>query len=246
MEEEGLLLCVFALKFFASGLFYAFTYKVIYVLFYITGGLENMKDSFTVTANPQKVFSTKNITKIGVLSALAALLMLLEFPLFFAPFFYQLDFSEVMVLLGAFSMGPVAGIITEAIKILLNLALDGTITGGIGEFANFVIGCSFIVPAAIMYQRNKTKKSAIVGMVAGTISMAIIGAVMNYYVIIPAYSMMMPLDEIIASGTEVNSAINSLESLILLATTPFNLLKGVLTSIIAFLLYKRVSPLLHS
>ena len=174
------------------------------------------------------------------------MLMLLEFPLFFAPFFYQLDFSEVMVLLGAFSMGPVAGIITEAIKILLNLALDGTITGGIGEFANFVIGCSFIVPAAIMYQRNKTKKSAIVGMVAGTISMAIIGAVMNYYVIIPAYSMMMPLDEIIASGTEVNSAINSLESLILLATTPFNLLKGVLTSIIAFLLYKRVSPLLHS
>ncbi|MBP7176718.1 MAG: ECF transporter S component [Thermoclostridium sp.] len=205
-----------------------------------------MKVNCETTVNPKRAFNTKNIAKIGVLSALAALLMLLEFPLFFAPFFYKLDFSEVMVLLGAFSMGPVAGIIIEAIKILLNFAFDGTTTAGVGELANFIIGCSFIVPAAVIYQRNKTKKGAIVGMIAGTISMAIIGAVMNYYVIIPAYSIIMPLDKIIALGTEVNPAIVSLESLILLATTPFNLLKGVLTSIIAFLLYKRVSSLLHS
>lgn len=204
-----------------------------------------MKDSIT-TVNRKRVLSTKGIAKIGILSAIAALLMLLDFPLFFAPFFYKLDFSEVMVLLGAFSMGPVAGIVIEAIKILLNFALNGTDTAGIGELANFIIGCSFVVPAAIIYQRNKSKRSALLGMVAGIVAMTIIGAVMNYYVIIPAYSMIMPLDKIITYGTEVNSAINSLESLILLATTPFNLLKGILTSVAAFLLYKRVSGLLHS
>ena len=206
-----------------------------------------MNEGLTTAAkNKQKVFSTKAIAKIGILSALAALLMLLDFPLFFAPFFYKLDFSEVMVLLGAFSMGPVAGIIIEAIKILLNFVLNGTDTAGIGEISNFLIGCSFVVPAAIIYQRNKVRSSAILGMVAGTIAMTIIGAIMNYYVLIPVYSKFMPLDKIIALGTEVNPAITTMESLILLATTPFNILKGIVSSIIAFLLYKRVSGLLHS
>lgn len=208
-----------------------------------------MNGNLSTTTNSKRVFSTKAIAKIGTLSALAALLMLLEFPLvFLAPDFYKLDFSEVMVLLGAFSMGPVAGIVIEAIKILLNFALNGTITAGIGELANFIIGCSFVVPAAIIYQRNKTKKSAILGMIAGTIAMTIIGAIMNYYVLIPVYTKFMhiPLDAIIAKGAEVNSAITSVENLILLATTPFNLLKGIASSIITFLLYKRVSGLLHS
>lgn len=205
-----------------------------------------MNGNLSTTTNSKRVFSTKAIAKIGTLSALAAFLMLLDFPLFFAPFFYKLDFSEVMVLLGAFSMGPVAGIIIEAIKILLNFALNGTDTAGIGELSNFLIGCSFIIPAAIFYKRNKTRKSAIIGMVAGTIAMTITGAIMNYYVLIPVYSKFMPLDEIIALGTKVNPAITSLESLILLATTPFNLLKGIASSAIAFLLYKRVSGLLHS
>ncbi len=205
-----------------------------------------MHSKTSSTESPNVAFKTKTIAKIGILSALAALLMLLEFPLLFiAPFFYKLDFSEVMVLLGAFSMGPAAGIAIEAIKILLNFALDGTMTAGIGELANFIIGCSFVVPAAIIYQRNKTKKNAIIGMMIGSISMTIVGALMNYYVLIPAYSAVMSLDKIIAAGTEINPAITNLESLILLATTPFNFIKAVASSVIAFLLYKRVSGLLH-
>lgn len=205
-----------------------------------------MSNHTSSAVSPSRAFKTKTIAKIGILSALAALLMLLEFPLLFlAPFFYKLDFSEVIVLLGAFSMGPVAGIAIEAIKILLNFALDGTMTAGIGELANFIIGCSFIVPAAIIYKRKKTKSNAILGMIIGSISMTIVGALVNYYVLIPAYSAVMSVDEIIAAGTEVNSAITSVESLILLATTPFNLLKAIASSVIAFLLYKRVSGLLH-
>lgn len=197
--------------------------------------------------NQKKLFDTKSIAKIGILSAVATLLMLLDFPLFFAPSFYKLDFSEVIVLLGAFSAGPVAGIAIEAVKILLNFALNGTDTAGVGEIANFLIGCSFLVPAAIIYMRKKSRKGAIIGMLAGTILMTAVGAIMNMYVLIPVYSVAygLPVEVIVAMGTKINPAITSLEQMVLLAVVPFNLLKGIVTSVITFLLYKRVSELLH-
>ena len=194
-----------------------------------------------------KLMTTKNMAKMGILGAIAGVLMLLELPLFFAPSFYEVDLSEVAVLLGAFAMGPVAGIIIEAIKILINFIITGTATAGVGELANFFIGCCLVVPAAIIYQKNKTIKNAIIGMIVGVISMTVVGALLNYYILLPVYARAfgMPLETIIQMGTAINPKIDSLWALILLANVPFNILKGILTSIITFLLYKRLSPILH-
>jgi riboflavin transporter FmnP len=193
-----------------------------------------------------KLMTTKNMAKMGILGAVAGLLMLLEIPLPFAPSFYEVDLSEVAVLLGAFAMGPIAGIIIEAIKILINFVITGTTTAGVGELANFIIGC---VSRSCRYYvpESKNVRNEIIGMLAGIICMTIAGAILNYFVLIPVYAKAfgMPIDTIIAMGTKLNPKIDSLWDLILLANVPFNIIKGVLSSLLTFLLYKRLSPILH-
>ncbi len=191
-------------------------------------------------------FSTKTIAKIGVLGAIAAIIHIFDFALPFAPNFYKLDFSEIPVLLGAFSLGPVAGVVIELVKVLLKLILKGTTTAIVGDFGNFLVGCALILPAAIIYTKNKSFKSAIIGLIVGTISLAIVGALMNYFILIPFYaSTGFPLDKIIGMGNAVNKNIVSLWTLVLYAVVPFNIVKGTLVSIITMLVYKRLSPLLH-
>lgn len=188
----------------------------------------------------------RNMVQIGMLAAVATVLMLFEFPLWFAPSFYQLDFSEVAVLIGAFSMGPAAGVVIETLKILLNFLINGTITAGVGELANFIIGCGLIVPAALIYKRHKTKKNAVLGMAVGTVAMTVVGSLINYFVLLPVYSAALPLpmDALIGMGTKINPAIDGLWTFVLFAVAPFNLLKGVLVSLLTLLLYKHISPLL--
>lgn len=195
----------------------------------------------------QGVFSVANMAKIGILSAIAVLLMLFDIPLWFAPSFYQIDLSEIVVAIGAFSMGPVAGVLIELLKILLNLLLNGTDTAAVGEAANFLIGCSFIVPAALLYKHKKNIKHAVLGLGIGTLCMTVVGSAVNYFVLLPVYSAAfgMPMDQLIAMGTAINGNINSLFTFVLLAVAPFNLFKGVLTSVLTVLLYKRVSKVLH-
>ncbi len=187
------------------------------------------------------------ITKVGVLAAISTLLMLFEFPLPFAPSFYKLDLSEVAVLIAGFALGPVAAVLTEFIKILLNLMINSSVTAYVGEIANFAIGVAFVVPASLIYKKNKSLKGAVIGMAVGTVSLAIIGALINYFVMIPAYVKFyhMPIDDIIALGTNINPSITDLKTLIMYATVPFNIVKGILSSIGCYLVYKRVSPILH-
>lgn len=192
-----------------------------------------------------KLLSVRAMTVIALLSALATILMLFEIPLWFTPYFYELDFSEVPVLIGAFALGPVAGIVIELIKILLNLLFNGSDTAFIGEFANFLLGCSLVVPSALIYKAYKTKKSAVVGMIVGTITFIITGSLLNAYLLLPAYSrMFMPLDVIIAEGTKVNKYIKDMSTFIVYAVAPFNLLKGSAVAIITAILYKYVSPVI--
>lgn len=188
------------------------------------------------------------LVKVAVLGALATVLMLVEFPLMFlAPNFYKLDFSEIPVVVGAFALGPMAGVAIEAIKIILNFAIEGTTTAGVGEIANFLIGCSYVVPAAIIYSVRKTRKNAIIGMAVGTVSVALVGAVLNAYVLLPAYAYAfgLPIEAFISMGTAVNPAITDLTTFILFAVVPFNLFKGLMISVIVLTIYKRVSPLLR-
>ena len=186
----------------------------------------------------------RTLAQVGMLSAIAVVLMLFEIPLPFAPAFYEIDFSEVPVLVGCFAMGPAAGVAIELLKILLNFAINGTATAGVGEIANFLIGCSLVVPAALIYKFKKTRTGAIVGMAAGTVFMTAVGCLLNAFVLLPTYAVAfgMPIDGLVQMGTAVNSAIDSLTTFVLFAVAPFNLLKGVLVSLIVFLIYKKISP----
>ena len=191
--------------------------------------------------------NTKVIAKVGVLGAVATVLMLLDFPLWFAPNFYKLDFSEVPVLLGAFALGPGAGAMIELVKILLNFVLNGTDTGVIGEFANLLIGLSFIVPAGFIYKKNKSYKSAIVGLGIGTITLALVGALLNYYLLLPVYSKVYgaPIQAFVDMANALNPAITDLKTFIMYAVVPFNIFKGVVVSAMVILIYKKLSPILH-
>jgi len=199
-----------------------------------------------VAANSKKKLSTRMIAQIGMLAAIAFVLMLFEIPLPFAPSFYEIDFSEVPVLIGCFSMGPLAGVLIELVKIILNLCINGTVTAGVGELANFVIGCALVLPAAFIYKRKKTKKGAIIGLVTGTLFMTISGCFINAYVMLPTYAKAfgMPIEALVEMGSAVNASITDLLTFVMFAVVPFNLLKGVLVSIIVLLIYKKISPIL--
>ena len=195
-------------------------------------------------ANVKSRNKVRMMAQIGMLSAIAVVLMLFEIPLPFAPAFYEIDFSEVPVLIGCFAMGPLAGAAIEFLKILLNFAINGTTTAGVGEIANFLIGCSLVVPAALIYRWKRTRTGAIIGMITGTVFMTVVGCFLNAFVLLPTYAVAfgMPIDGLVQMGTAVNSAITSLTTFVLFAVAPFNLLKGTLVSLIVFLIYKKISP----
>ncbi len=189
-----------------------------------------------------QVKKTRWLVTVAMLSGIAVVLMLLDFPVPFLPSFYKIDFSELPVLIGAFCLGPVAGIVIELIKVLLNLLINGTVTAGIGEAANFIIGCAFVVPAGFIYLHKKNKKSAILGMSIGTLSCTVIGALLNAFVLLPLYGKAFGgLDNVIAAGTGINSAITGMTSFILFATVPLNLIKCVSVSVISAFIYKPLS-----
>jgi len=200
----------------------------------------------TTAKAPEKRANIHTLVKIAVLSAVSVVIMMFKFPLPFAPSFYKLDLSEIPALVGGFAMGPMAAVAVEGLKDLLNLLIDGTTTAGVGEFANFCMGCSMLLPAAILYKRNKSKKTAIVGLAAGTLIRVVVAAVLNAFVLLPAYSyfMKMDLSVFVGMGTKINASITDLKTLVMFAVVPFNLLKGVLVSIVTVLIYKYISPLL--
>ncbi|MGM9941098.1 MAG: ECF transporter S component [Bulleidia sp.] len=198
--------------------------------------------------NKSKLLTPRGMAKIAILSAVAVILMMFDFPLPFAPSFYQLDFSEVAVLLGGFSMGPMAAVAIEALKIVLNVLFTGSNTAYVGELANFLIGASFTVTASVIYKLNKTRKGAFIGMITGTVFMAVVGCFMNALLLLPMYSVLyqMPMDVLIGMGTALIPAIHDVWTFVLFAVVPFNLVKGVLVSAITSIMYKHVSPILHS
>ena len=133
----------------------------------------------------KKGMALSTLTKIAMLSAVAGVLMLFETPLWFAPPFYKLDLSELAVMVGALSMGPMAGAIIELIKILLNFVLNGTITGGVGEVGNLLVGCAFVVPAAWIYKKMHNAKGMLLGMAAGIVCLVALGSIVNNFVLLP-------------------------------------------------------------
>ena len=192
----------------------------------------------------KKVFTTKNLVLMAMFSALAAVLMLWEFPIpFIAPNFYEIDLSEIPILVGSFIMGPVSGVIMEAIQIILKLLIKGTSTAYVGDFANFCIGVCLVVPASIIYQKHKTKKNAFIGMLVGTLFMAVAGVVLNYFVMIPFYvkAFGMPLEAIIGAGAKIQPLVTNKLSFTIVCVAPFNIVKGIIVSLVTALIYKHIS-----
>lgn len=196
----------------------------------------------------RKLSSARYISTMAMCAALGAVLMVLEFPVFFAPSFYCIDFSEIPMLFASFYLGPVGGILAELLKNVIKLLLKGTSTAFVGEFANFAVGCAMVLPASIFYHIRKSRKSAVAGLCTGTACMTIFGSLFNAVYLLPKFSVLfgMPLDAIIAMGTSVNSAITTVSTLVLFAVAPLNLLKGTLVSILTLLLYKRMERVLFS
>lgn len=193
----------------------------------------------------KKRISTNTLVKVAVLSVISYVLMSLEFPIPLFPGFLQLDFSDVPALLGAFALGPLAGVLIELVKVILH-SITRTSTFGVGELANFIVGASYVVPAALVYHRKKDKGHALIGMLVGTISMTAIGVLVNMYITLPFYSAFIPMPEIIKMGTIVNSRIVDIKTLVIYGITPFNVFKGALIALITLLIYKKVSPILKN
>ena len=194
------------------------------------------------------LLSIRKIAIIGVFSAISFVLMLIEFPLPFAPSFYKFDFSDIPALIGGFAAGPLVGVMIEFVKVALNILIQGTTSGFVGEIANFVVGAAFILPATIIYRFKKTRKVALISCLVGTLCIAIVGSLLNAFFLLPAYAVMFGsgVDAFIGMGTAINPAISNLTTFCLFAVAPFNLLKGVVDSVITFLVYKQLSPILKA
>ena len=191
-----------------------------------------------------KVTAARRVSIVGICAALAAVLHILDFPLvFLAPEFYKLDFSELPVMLCGFYLGPAAAVACEGVKIVLKLLLKGTSTAFVGDFANFAVGCSLVLPAVVIYHIHKSKKSALVGLAVGTLVMTVFGSAFNAWYLLPKFAQLygMPMEVIISMGTAIHPSITNVGSFVLLAVAPLNLIKGLSVSVLTMLLYKKVA-----
>lgn len=195
-----------------------------------------------------KVLNLKTIVLVAMFGALAAVLESFQIPVPFAPPFYKLDFAETPILIGAFALGPVPAVMMELVKNLLKILTQGTGTMYVGDLSNFICGCAFTLPAAALYQRHRTRKTALVGMGVSVTAATIVAVLSNAFFILPLYAKLMfgGMEPIIAMGTAVNPAIDNVFTFVLFAVAPFNLLKFGINAAVTALVYKRVSVILHA
>ena len=160
---------------------------VCLLVFAILVALAILAEKF-VMKQRHRLGAARTISFIAMFSAIAGVLMLVEIPLFFAPSFYKIDLSEIPVLICTFYLGPVSGVVCELLKVLLKLLLTGTTTAFVGDFANFAVGCSFVLPASVLYHRLKTKKGALIALGVGTLVMTVFGSLFNAWYLLPKFA----------------------------------------------------------
>lgn len=186
------------------------------------------------------------LIKISLLSVMAFLLMYIELPIPIFPEFLKIDISDLPALLGAFALGPIAGVIIELFKNILHGMLAGK-TAFVGELANFLVGSSLILVSGYIYKAKKSKGGAIVALLIGVTCMSIFAGLLNYFVILPLYETVLGfrIADVVGLGTMLNNKIVDLNSFIIWSIIPFNFLKGIVVSTVTLALYKRISPILH-
>lgn len=183
------------------------------------------------------------LTVTAMLSAIAFVLMFLDFSVPLIPSFVKMDISELPALLAAFALGPVYGMVVCLVKNLIHLMV--TSTAGAGELCNFLLGASFVIPAGLLYRRMKSRKGALIGVLIGSVIMALFSIPLNYYVTYPIYSNFMPIDAILSMYQAIRPSVNSLLECLIVFNAPFTLVKGLIDAVLCFLIYKSLSPILH-
>lgn len=191
----------------------------------------------------KKRFNVRTLTVTAILAALSAVLMMLSFSVPLMPGFIKMDFSELPAVLAAFSLGPVSGAVVCLVKNLVNLLF--TTTAGVGELCNFLMGVSFVVPAGLLYRYRKNRSGALLGALLGCVVMALLSLPINYYISYPAYSVFISMESIVAMYQSILPSVSNLWQALLIFNMPFTLVKGMLDVVLAFLIYKPLSPLLH-
>ena len=192
--------------------------------------------------NSTRHLNVRYMTMTAMLSAVAFVLMFLDFKVPFMPSFISMDFSELPALIGAFAMGPRYGAIICLVKNLLHLLI--TTTGGVGELSNFILGSAFVMPAGLLYQHKKSKKNAIVGSILGAVFMALLSIASNYFIVYPVYTAFMPMDTIINMYKEIYSGADTLLKCLVIFNMPFTFVKGMCSVGITLLVYKHISPII--
>ena len=193
-----------------------------------------------------KTSHIRELTVTAMLCAVATVLMFLDFSLpMFIPSFVKMDVSELPALLASFSLGPVYGVAVCLVKNVLNMIFHGS-TGGIGELCNFLIGAAFVATAGVLYRVNKTRRGAVIATLVGALVMAVVSVPVNYFISFPVYSAMFGgMDAIIGAYQSLRPGTNGLMECLLVFNMPFTFVKGLLVSVLCFLIYKPLSPILH-
>ncbi len=203
--------------------------------------MSHLSAAFSPSARKSR---THKIAVTAMLSAAAAVLMFLDFPIpFLIPPFVKMDFSELPALLATFSLGPASGVVVCLVKNLVNLTMSST--QGVGELCNFLLGVCFVIPAGLVYKYKKTRSGALVGALVGAAAMAVGSIPVNYFISYPFYTVFMSLDTIISMYQEIYPGVDGLLACLIIFNAPFTLLKGLLDTALCFLVYKPLSPLLH-
>ena len=192
--------------------------------------------------------TTHKLTVAAMLSAVAFILMFIEFPIpMLIPAFIKMDFSDLPALLGAFALGPVYGVVISFMKNLLHIVIKGTSTACVGELSNFILGAIFSAVAGYLYKHHKSRKTAIIGAVAGAVAMGVLSVPSNYFVVYPDYVQFyhMPLEAILGMYQAILPSADSLIKCLIIFNLPFTLVKGLLDAVLCMLIYKPLSPILH-
>lgn len=192
-----------------------------------------------------KSFSLDRLVKVGILAALAYVLMFVQMPIPIAPPFMKLDLADVPALIGGFAMGPWYGVLIQLIKNVLNLSK--TMTGGVGELSNFIVGSTYVLVSAYIYKNKKTKKTSIIALAFGVLAMTALATLSNAFVVFPVYGKVMHMDlEAFAGMVGGNSLVNNYFTLMVFSIAPFNIIKGSVEAVVTELIYKRISPIIKS
>lgn len=204
----------------------------------------------TKNNNSQPITTTTKLTLTAMFGALAAILMLLELPIFFTLPFIKLDFSDVPIILGGYMLGPLWGCIIGFIKIALNFFLNGTTTVGVGELANLIFTLAYVLPASLIYRFNRTKKGAVLSLIAGTLVASVTAVIVDWYLLFPFYldvsSETLTMEGLIELNIKCNPLVKNATTMMWLSIFPANLLKYTCASVITFFVYSPLRKLINS